>query len=80
MTFELGLEELVEFQQTEERKGDPVKGNSVRKKYWLIFGMVENYSLGSDCEGFFAAALSMTLHHFNYNYFSLCAFLYLQFF
>lgn len=44
------------------------------KKSGLVFGMVENDSLGSDCERFSAAELSTILHHSNDNYFSLHAF------
>lgn len=50
------------------------------RKSGLVFGMVENDSLASDCERFSAAELSMILHHSNDNYFSLHAFLCFQFF
>lgn len=76
VTFEPGLGGSLEIQQMGEGKeGLPGKGNSLRKKYGLIFGRVESYSWGSDCERFSAAELNTILHHSNYNYFSLCAFL-----
>ena len=50
------------------------------RKSGLVFGMVENDSLASDCERVSAAELSMILHHSHDNYFSLHAFLCFQFF